>query len=112
MFKFKKKTEKKDSPVFKEAFYDIILRPVITEKATAASEHNKVTFRVRNTATKPQIKEAVEALFSVKVTNVNTITTPGKVKAFRGFLGQRKDHKKAVVTLAEGQSIDLANGIA
>jgi len=107
-----KKAKKKDAPVFKEAFYDIIERPLITEKATALSEQNKVIFRVRNDATKPQIKEAVEALFKVNVVSVNTINVEGKIKVFRGGLGQRKDFKKAVVTLAAGQSIDLAGGIA
>jgi large subunit ribosomal protein L23 len=91
--------------------YDVIVRPVITEKATSASEHNKVVFRVAKTATKPQIKAAVEKLFDVKVTAVNTLVTKGKVKAFRGHLGQRSDVKKAVVTLAEGQSIDVTTGL-
>ncbi|HEU5048299.1 MAG TPA: 50S ribosomal protein L23 [Rickettsiales bacterium] len=106
------KKAKKEAPVLKEAFYDVIERPVITEKATAISEQNKVVFRVRNDATKTQIKEAVEALFKVEVVSVNTINVQGKVKVFRGALGQRKDFKKAVVTLAAGQSIDLASGIA
>ena len=75
--------------------YDVILSPVITEKATALSEHNKVVFRVRKDATKPQIKAAVEKLFDVKVTSVNTLVTKGKVKMFRGTRGQRSDVKKA-----------------
>jgi len=112
MATLKKATKKKDAPVLKEAFYDIIQRPLITEKATAASEQNKVIFRVRADATKPQIKEAVEALFKVAVLSVNTINVQGKIKVFRGGLGQRKDFKKAIVTLAAGQSIDLASGIA
>ena len=91
--------------------YDVIVSPVITEKATALSEQNKVVFRVRPDATKPQIKEAVERLFDVKVTNVNTLVTKGKVKMFRGRRGQRSDVKKAVVTLAEGQSIDVTTGL-
>ena len=91
--------------------YDVILSPLITEKATALSEHNKVVFRVRADATKPQIKEAVEKLFDVKVTGVNTLVTKGKVKMFRGKRGQRSDVKKAVVTLAEGQSIDITTGL-
>lgn len=91
--------------------YDVILSPVITEKATAASEHNKVVFRVAPGATKPQIKEAVERLFDVKVTAVNTLVTKGKVKTFRGRRGQRSDVKKAVVTLAEGESIDVTTGL-
>ncbi len=108
----KKTASKKDAPVLKEAFYNIIQRPLVTEKATALSEHNKVIFRVRSDATKPQIKEAVEALFKVSVVGVNTIHVPGKAKVFRGKTGQRKDFKKAVVTLASGQSIDLASGVA
>ncbi len=91
--------------------YDVILGPVITEKATAASEHNKVTFRVAKTATKPDIKEAVEKLFDVKVEAVNTILTKGKRKVFKGRLGQRSDKKKAIVTLAEGHSIDVTTGL-
>jgi large subunit ribosomal protein L23 len=91
--------------------YGVILSPVITEKSTTASEHNQVVFKVPLTATKPQIKAAIEALFKVKVTAVNTLTTKGKVKRFRGFVSQRGDVKKAVVTLAEGQSIDVATGL-
>ncbi|MFA5121296.1 50S ribosomal protein L23 [Zavarzinia sp.] len=93
------------------AHYDVILSPVITEKSTAASEHNQVIFKVPLTATKPEIKAAVEKLFQVKVTAVNTIRTEGKTKRFRGRLGKRSDVKKAVVTLAEGQSIDVTTGI-
>ncbi|MDD3445947.1 MAG: 50S ribosomal protein L23 [Zavarzinia sp.] len=91
--------------------YDIILSPVITEKSTAASEHNQVVFKVPLTATKPEIRAAVEQLFQVKVTAVNTIRTEGKTKRFRGRIGKRSDVKKAVVTLAEGQSIDVTTGI-
>ena len=91
--------------------YDVILSPLITEKATALSEHNKVVFRVRADATKPQIKEAVEKLFDVKVVSVNTLVTKGKVKMFRGTRGKRSDVKKAIVTLAEGQSIDVTTGL-
>ena len=91
--------------------YDVIVSPVITEKATALSEHNKVVFRVRPDATKPQIKEAVEKLFDVKVKSVNTLVTKGKVKLFRGNRGQRSDVKKAVVTLEAGQSIDITTGL-
>ncbi|HEX8666450.1 MAG TPA: 50S ribosomal protein L23 [Beijerinckiaceae bacterium] len=91
--------------------YDVIVSPVITEKATMLSESNKVVFRVRKDATKPQIKEAVERLFDVKVVAVNTLVTKGKVKMFRGRRGQRSDVKKAVVTLAEGQSIDVTTGL-
>jgi large subunit ribosomal protein L23 len=91
--------------------YDVIVSPVITEKATALSEQNKVVFKVRKDATKPQIKEAVERLFDVKVKSVNTLVTKGKVKMFRGTRGQRSDVKKAVVTLQEGQSIDITTGV-
>ena len=91
--------------------YDVIVSPVITEKATALSEHNKVVFKVRKDATKPQIKEAVEKLFDVKVVSVNTLVTKGKVKMFRGTRGKRSDVKKAVVTLAEGESIDVTTGL-
>ena len=95
----------------KLSHYDIIRNPVITEKSTMASEHNQVVFDVAIDATKPEIKDAVEALFSVKVTAVNTLVRKGKVKRFRGFLGTRKAVKKAVVTLAEGQSIDVSTGL-
>lgn len=91
--------------------YEIIRHPVITEKATRLSEFNQVTFRVPLEATKPEIKAAVEGLFKVKVTAVNTVRTEGKTKRFRGRPGKRSDHKKAVVTLAEGQSIDITTGI-
>ncbi|MFL5194568.1 MAG: 50S ribosomal protein L23 [Microvirga sp.] len=91
--------------------YDVIVSPVITEKATNLSEQNKVVFRVKGDATKPQIKEAVEKLFDVKVRSVNTLVTKGKVKMFRGIRGQRSDVKKAVVTLEEGQTIDVTTGL-
>jgi large subunit ribosomal protein L23 len=91
--------------------YDVIVSPVITEKATALSEQNKVVFKVRSDATKPQIKAAVEKLFDVKVKSVNTLVTKGKVKLFRGMRGQRSDVKKAVVTLEEGQTIDITTGL-
>jgi large subunit ribosomal protein L23 len=89
------------------AAYDTILRPIITEKATQASENGQVTFAVPLTATKPEIKAAVEMLFDVNVTAVNTILLKGKSKMFRGRPGRRSDMKKAMVTLAEGQNIDL-----
>jgi large subunit ribosomal protein L23 len=89
----------------------IIRAPHITEKATMVSEHNQVTFKVAIDATKPAIAAAVEHLFKVKVTKVNTIRMDGKVKRFRGILGQRPDWKKAVVTLAEGESVDITTGI-
>ncbi|MBP6819913.1 50S ribosomal protein L23 [Ferrovibrio sp. MS7] len=91
--------------------YDVIISPVITEKATRTSEYNQVTFRVPLDATKPQIKAAVEALFKVKVKAVNTLRVKGKTKLFRGRPGQRSDYKKAMVTLAEGQRIDVTTGI-
>ena len=91
--------------------YDVILAPVITEKSTLVSEFNQVTFRVRLEATKPEIKTAVERLFGVKVNAVNTIRVRGKVKRNRGRLGKRPDYKKAIVSLAEGESIDITTGI-
>ena len=91
--------------------YDIILSPVITEKATRASEHNQVTFRVHPDANKLEIKAAIEGVFGVKVTKVNTIVVKGKKKMFKGRPGQRSDYKKAIVSLAEGQSIDVTTGI-
>jgi len=91
--------------------YDVILSPVITEKATAQSEHNQVVFRVRDDATKPQIKAAVEKLFNVKVTSVNTLVRKGKTKRFKGMLGTQSDVKRAIVTLAEGQTIDVTTGL-
>ena len=91
--------------------YDTILAPVITEKATLLSEHNAVVFKVADKATKPQIKAAVEALFDVKVVGVNTLTQKGKTKRWKGKPYKRSDVKKAVVTLAAGQSIDVTSGI-
>ncbi len=97
--------------ISKERMYDVIRSPVITEKATMGSEHGQVTFRVPLDATKPEIKAAVEGLFNVKVTAVNTLRQQGKVKRFKGRIGQRSDFKKAIVTLADGQSIDVTTGI-
>jgi large subunit ribosomal protein L23 len=91
--------------------YDVIVSPVVTEKSTMASEQNQVVFNVARKATKPEIKAAIEALFGVKVTGVNTLVRKGKVKRFRGTIGQQSDVKKAVVTLADGQSIDIATGL-
>jgi large subunit ribosomal protein L23 len=91
--------------------YDVVLAPHITEKSTMLSEHNSVVFRVAHTATKPEIKAAVEALFGVTVTGVNTIVTKGKTKRWKGKPYQRSDVKKAIVTLAEGQTIDVTSGI-
>src|SRR5712672_1763046 len=91
--------------------YDIIVAPVITEKATIASEYNQVMFRVAGHATKPQIKEAVEKLFDVKVRSVNTHVRKGKVKAFKGTVGEQSDVKRAIVTLEEGHRIDVTTGL-
>ena len=91
--------------------YDVVLAPHITEKSTLLSEHNAVVFKVAGGATKPQIKAAVEALFGVNVKGVNTITSKGKTKRWKGRPYTRSDVKKAIVTLAEGQSIDVTTGI-
>jgi large subunit ribosomal protein L23 len=95
----------------KLAMYDVILAPVVTEKSTRVSEHSQVVFKVRMEATKPEIKAAVEGIFGVKVTAVNTLVQKGKVKRFKGRVGFRSDAKKAIVTLAEGQNIDVTTGI-
>jgi large subunit ribosomal protein L23 len=91
--------------------YDIILSPLITEKATAATEKNQVMFRVARNATKPQIKEAVEKLFDVKVKSVNTLVRKGKIRTFRGSRGETSDVKNAIVTLEEGHRIDVTTGL-
>lgn len=91
--------------------FDIVLRPIITEKTTRISEHNQVAFNVPLDASKPEIKAAVEKLFKVKVKAVNTLRQKGKEKVFRGRFGQRSDTKKAMVTLAEGHKIDVTTGI-
>lgn len=98
--------------ISKERMYQTILSPLVTEKATALSEVNQVVFRVRLEASKPEIKAAVEELFGVKVLGVNTLVVKGKSKRFKGRPGQRSDWKKAMVRLAEGQSIDLTTGLA
>ena len=95
----------------KPQHYDVIRKPVITEKATMASEANAVVFEVAIGANKPQIKEAVEGLFGVKVKAVNTLVTKGKTKRFRGIAGRRKDVKKAYVTLEDGNAIDVTTGL-
>ena len=95
----------------KPEYYDVIRKPIITEKATMASEAGAVVFEVAIDSNKPQIKEAVEALFGVKVKAVNTTITKGKVKRFKGMLGKRKDVKKAYVTLEDGNSIDVSTGL-
>lgn len=94
-----------------EWMYQVIDAPHVTEKATMGSEHGQVTFRVRKDATKPQIAEAVEALFGVKVKGVNTLVQKGKNKRFKGIMGRRSDFKKAIVTLEDGQMIDTATGV-
>ena len=91
--------------------YDVILAPSITEKSTLVSEQNQIIFNVAKDASKPEIKAAIEALFGVKVTAVNTLVRKGKIKRFRGTIGRQGDVKKAVVTLADGQSIDVATGL-
>jgi large subunit ribosomal protein L23 len=95
-----------------ERIYEVIRAPLITEKATLLSEKNQFVFKVANDATKPEIKAAVEALFKVKVTGVNTLITKGKTKRFKGRPGVRSDVKKAFVTLAAGESIDFTTGLA
>jgi large subunit ribosomal protein L23 len=95
----------------REEMYALVRSPVITEKSTAASEHNQVTFRVPLTATKREVKAAVEGLFDVKVEAVNTLLRKGKRKTFRGRRGQQSDFKKAMVTLAEGSRIDVTTGL-
>ena len=91
--------------------YDVIRTPAITEKSTLVSEYNQVVFNVAKTATKPEIKAAVEALFGVKVKAVNTLLRKGKTRRFRGIAGRTQDVKKAIVTLAEGQTIDVSTGL-
>ena len=102
---------KKQAAAVENRHYDIVLAPHITEKSTMLSDHNAVVFKVAGTATKPEIKAAVEALFNVKVTGVNTLVTKGKTKKWKGTPYQRSDSKKAIVTLAEGNSIDITSGI-
>ncbi|MGE4063335.1 MAG: 50S ribosomal protein L23 [Rhodospirillaceae bacterium] len=108
-----KKAAKKAAPKAADAaaLYDFIRAPLITEKATMASEHNQFVFRVPLDASKPEIKQAIESLFKVQVTAVNTLISKGKLKRFRGRPGRRSDVKKAVVTLAAGQSIDVTTGL-
>lgn len=91
--------------------YDVIVAPVITEKATLAAEQNQVMFDVAGNATKPEIKAAVEGLFGVKVKAVNTLNRKGKVKRFRGVIGKQNDVKKAIVTLVDGETIDVTTGL-
>lgn len=102
--------KEKTKPTVTEQNYITLTAPIVTEKSMMGSQHGQVTFRVPVEATKPQIKSAVEALFEVKVTAVNTVLTKGKTKRFKGVLGRRSDVKKAIVTLAEGQTIDVGTG--
>ena len=102
---------KKQAAAVENRHYDIVLSPHITEKTTLLAENNAVVFQVAPTASKPEIKAAVEALFNVKVTGVNTMVTKGKSKRWKGKPYQRSDSKKAIVTLAEGNSIDITSGI-
>ena len=97
--------------VTKGRMYEIIRAPGITEKSTIISEHNQVSFKVAMDATKPEIKAAIEGLFSVKVMAVNTLRQKGKLKRFRGILGKQSDYKKAIITLADGDSIDITTGV-
>ncbi len=106
------KVKKPVPKLSREGMYNTIRSPVVTEKATLLAERNQVVFRVAIDATKPEIKAAVEGLFGVKVMSVNTLVTKGKSRMFRGRPGQRSDFKKAYVTLAAGQSIDLSSGLA
>jgi large subunit ribosomal protein L23 len=102
---------KKEDAKPQEWMYNIIRNPIVTEKSMMGSEHGQVTFRVDMDATKPKIKKAVESLFGVKVKSVNTLIQKGKTKRFRGKLGFRSDMKKAMVTLEDGQAIDLGTGV-
>jgi len=102
---------KKPTKVIENRHYDVVLAPHITEKSTLVSEQNAVVFKVANDATKPEIKAAVEALFNVKVTGVNTIVQKGKTKKWKGKPYTRSDMKKAIVTLAEGNQIDVTEGV-
>jgi len=102
---------KKPQQQIKADHFDVIVAPHITEKSTMMSEHNAVVFKVASGASKPQIKEAIEALFGVTVTGVNTIVTKGKTKRWKGKAYSRSDFKKAIVTLAEGQTIDITEGV-
>lgn len=101
----------KNTRLSKERAYEIIQAPVLTEKSNMASEHNKVIFNVTLDATKFEVQKAVEEIFKVKVKSVNTLRVKGKIKRFKGILGQRSERKKAIVTLAPGSSIDIASGL-
>jgi len=107
----RRRAEAPAKPVISLNHYDVIVAPHITEKSTLLSEHNAVVFKVAGDASKPQIKAAVEALFGVNVTGVNTVVQKGKTKRWKGTPYRRSDFKKAIVTLADGQSIDVTTGI-
>jgi large subunit ribosomal protein L23 len=102
---------REEAKLTREQMNEMVRSPVITEKSTMGSEHNQVTFRVPLSANKREVKAAIEGLFKVKVKAVNTIRVKGKTKRFRGELGQRSDYKKAIITLAEGQKIDVTTGV-
>ncbi|HRK98302.1 MAG TPA: 50S ribosomal protein L23 [Alphaproteobacteria bacterium] len=102
---------KTTKPAIIEQDYVTMVKPIVTEKSMMGSQYGQVTFEVAPDATKPQIKRAVESLFDVKVTAVNTVVTKGKTKRFKGILGKRSDVKKAIVSLAEGQTIDVGTGV-
>lgn len=106
----KKASASKSGALSNAKLYDVIVRPVVTEKSTGLAELNKVVFRIAPNATKKDVKAAVEAIFGVTVAKVNTVNIEGKTKRFRGREGQREDVRKAIVTLAAGQTIDLAAG--
>lgn len=107
----KKAAKKKEKIDAQEWMYEIIRNPVVTEKSTLGSEHGQVTFRVPLSASKPRIKTAVETLFKVEVTGVNTLVQKGKEKRFRGVKSRRGDEKKAIVSLKDGQMIDVGTGL-
>ena len=106
-----KKAKKTEAVVARAYHYDVIVSPIVTEKSTAASEHNKVMFNVHLDATKADVKSAIEALFNVKVAKVNTLRRLGKTRRFRNTVGKLSDTKKAIITLVEGQQIDLSSGV-
>ena len=106
-----KKAKKLESAAVKAYHYDVIVSPVVTEKSTAVSEQNKVIFNVALNSTKQEIKEAIESLFKVQVKSVNTLRRLGKTKRFRNTVGKQNDSKKAIITLAEGQNINLEGGV-
>lgn len=103
--------KKDENKTIQAKYFDVLLHPVVTEKATMASENNVVTFKVHPAANKNEIRQAVESIFNVKVKSVNTLNQDGKVKKFRGIKGKRADYKKAMVRLQDGHKIDLAAGI-